>query len=900
MTVTKGLVPPVVDLIAPMFDAVRESSGPAENAWLTSQVVAAMNLSPEALSIAHDEGRSELDYRADWARTYLSLAGVITNVGRGKWMLADDAPKNVNGREIVKKVRAAQRAALERRAPLEKEANTLTLADDVAATLRQEHDELRNKGLVRSAEELSVYYERFRDRFGPRVLASLDGEALLEGMHGRGTKESLVYWLEFKDDEEMPDHFGGIGGGSALKFGLYKAKETQQWMTGSPAAMKAISVADAVAIARQQRDWMLAAVRVLEAAEREAPTVDYDRLQTALDEATGGLGSSGWVHKYLALLFPRLLDDFHALAYQSFHLIKLRKAPARGIYANAGFFSAIARQVGVPISSLATTLYERNGRSMHGYWRVGTTVGNGGQSEWARMRAGNFIAVGWDRIPALVGYDNSKAQKQQLTALMQKHYPSTPQAVGKAVNELASFVALMAPRDLVVAMQGGTKVLGVGRITGDYFHQPSDGPFPHRRTVEWLDTDPWELFDPEGKLTTVYRFDRGKFRYPLNAIAIEQRAALPGAIDIESIEVDVSDKVPSLPPPAPPLTGLVARVERALERKGQLILYGPPGTGKTYWALRAARTLVARSWFGLDWDFLSDAQRGDIEKERALETCCFHPSFGYEDFVEGLRPKTIGGQLGFEPRPGAFKAICSRAAEHPTKRFILVIDEINRGDTPRIFGELLLTLEKDKRGLPVRLPLTGDILRVPANLHVIGTMNTADRSIALLDAALRRRFGFIELLPDGEVLAGARVLGLPVGPWLAQLNARVRGRLKRDARNLQIGHSYFLHDGSPITDGSRFAEVLRDDVIPLLEEYFYEDFDALAELLGTAIIKRDEQRIEESLFKPGNAPALVDALKKAYADIFTSLAAAESEAAATADEQADDESDDDDGSKADA
>ena len=154
----------------------------------------------------------------------------------------------------------------------------------------------------------------------------------------------------------------------------------------------------------------------------------------------------------------------------------------------------------------------------------------------------------------------------------------------------------------------------------------------------------------------------------------------------------------------------------------------------------------------------------------------------------------------FEPRDGIFKELCEDAGTHPERSFYLIIDEINRGDIPRIFGELLTVLEKDKRGRPVALPLTGDSLRVPENVYVIGTMNTADRSIALLDTALRRRFGFVELMPDSSVLGDTVVGGIPLGPWLDALNLSIVDHVGQDARNLQIGHSYLMEGGHPITE----------------------------------------------------------------------------------------------------
>jgi 5-methylcytosine-specific restriction protein B len=125
---------------------------------------------------------------------------------------------------------------------------------------------------------------------------------------------------------------------------------------------------------------------------------------------------------------------------------------------------------------------------------------------------------------------------------------------------------------------------------------------------------------------------------------------------------------------------------------------------------------------------------------------------------------------------------------------------INRGDIPRIFGELLTILEKDKRTNRIVLPVSQEIFTIPRNVFVIGTMNTADRSISLLDAALRRRFGFIEMMPDGTVLRDSVVAGIPLRAWFDALNTRIREHVGRDARNLQIGHSYLMQGGSPMTN----------------------------------------------------------------------------------------------------
>ena len=154
-------------------------------------------------------------------------------------------------------------------------------------------------------------------------------------------------------------------------------------------------------------------------------------------------------------------------------------------------------------------------------------------------------------------------------------------------------------------------------------------------------------------------------------------------------------------------------------------------------------------------------------------------------------------------------------------------------------------------------------------------MNTADRSIALLDTALRRRFGFVELMPDSSTLAGA-ITGeaIPLGQWLDALNSRIRGHIGKDARNLQIGHAYLMDDnGKPVTDFAKFSRIIAEDIIPLLEEYCYEDYGALTEILGEAMVDRERQRVSEELFLPARRQDLIQALLAPTPELSTTIEA---------------------------
>ena len=243
-------------------------------------------------------------------------------------------------------------------------------------------------------------------------------------------------------------------------------------------------------------------------------------------------------------------------------------------------------------------------------------------------------------------------------------------------------------------------------------------------------------------------------------------------------------------------------------------------------------------------ELLSEHDQNIVSKvgpvRKRLTRITFHPSYTYEDFIEGFRPQpTENGELQLVLTDGVFKDICTAAAASPDERFVVLIDEINRGNIPKVFGELITLIERDKRGLSVRLPQSGDAFSVPPNVVIIGTMNTADRSIHLLDAALRRRFAFVELLPDSQLLTGASVGSLALDLFLDNLNEEIRRRLGREQ---QVGHALFLLNGVTISTAESFSFAFRHELLPLLQEYFYENYVALADILGDAVIDRATER----------------------------------------------------------
>ena len=748
------------------------------------------------------------------------------------------------------------------------------LSESMRAEILATSEQLINEGKVYTKPQLKQYYSNFRDRFGPDILRGLDGEALLSFMHDLGNRDSLVYWLEFKNDEEFnTKRFGSISGGSALKFRIFRRKETGHWQAGSKTNRnkpRDIEIEEAIAIAREHRDQLVKGAELLEQLPADATDDDYALLQDQMDDMVSDVSRLAWGHKYFSLLFPDKLDDYHIPELQHFHLLKMLQLPPEGVgrYIGAGRYVSIAKEVDLSLNQLATTLNTVHRRT-HRYWRVGTKDGSSNVSHWQMMQERDCIAIGWNKLGDLSWVVSKKESEEKLkTQLTTNYVDKTPKSVGNNCSQIIKFIAGIAEGDIVLAADGNT-ILGIGRVIGEYRYE-SDMEFPHQRPVEWLHIGEWKMPFDEGLRSTV----RELKKHDENIIEVERR--IQSGAPLEKPETPLPIVKRNIR-----LDGISGRVQSVLDRKGQVILYGPPGTGKTYWAELAVNDLASISAFGKRFDDLTENDKqlvtGKDQSRGLVRLCCFHPAYGYEDFLEGYRPHLVNGQMSFELRKGVFKQLCNDAFKSPEHNFYLIVDEINRGDIPRIFGELLTTLEKDKRAKRIVLPVSQDVFSVPPNVYLVGTMNTADRSISLLDAALRRRFGFIEMMPDGKVLKAANVSGIPLNAWFNGLNERIRQHVGRDARNLQIGHSYLMQSGSPLKDIATLKRAIRDDIIPLLEEYCYEDYATLANILGTDLVDIRLQRIRQELFDEGQEENLIQVLSAMFPEMMTSSEAIDSD-----------------------
>ena len=339
----------------------------------------------------------------------------------------------------------------------------------------------------------------------------------------------------------------------------------------------------------------------------------------------------------------------------------------------------------------------------------------------------------------------------------------------------------------------------------------------------------------------------GEYEYALEFLDRVLEEARSRGMDRPSTRLDAQSVVWKLhqdPGPSPPPRDPVLPAHAL-----NTILYGPPGTGKTWHTVTHAVAIVEHREIGeVAQEDRATVKRRFDEHRRAerIEMVTFHQNTTYEDFVEGIRPVLADGTNGSAEAPsepgdgrevryelsrGVFRRIAERAAQDKDWRYVLVIDEINRGNIAQIFGELITLIEDSKRigqddEAWVTLPGSKTDFGVPANLHVLGTMNTADRSIALLDTALRRRFVFEEMMPDpSHPGVNEDVDGVDCRKLMEVMNRRIAVLLDREH---QVGHTYFLGVGTV----NVLASTFRTRIMPLLQEYFYDDWEKICAVLN--------------------------------------------------------------------
>lgn len=423
-----------------------------------------------------------------------------------------------------------------------------------------------------------------------------------------------------------------------------------------------------------------------------------------------------------------------------------------------------------------------------------------GARMWEEFYERGVMGLGWHQLGDLRGYATKEEMRQRLLETRDDNTSQTNSA--RAVWQFANE---MKPGDVIFVKRGLKEIIGRGVVTGDYVYDPDGGEYPHLREVSWKRQGSWRsdqqfpmktLTDITYDQELVKRIETS-FLDSEDSVDIEEAAAVFPEYSTENFLKSVYMDRQQYNA----IVGL-------LKTKKNIIMQGAPGVGKTYAAKRLAYSMMGVK---------------DVSRVKLIQ---FHQSYSYEDFIEGYRPSGAG----FELVKGAFYSFCKKAADDDEENaYFFIIDEINRGNLSKIFGELFMLIESDKRGNELQLLYSRELFSVPTNVHIIGMMNTADRSLAMLDYALRRRFAFVELRPafdsDGfrKYCAG---LGNPRFEALVREVESLNHAIAEDeslGEGFCIGHSYFCNMKRETCTDEALASIVEYELIPMLKEYWFDE-----------------------------------------------------------------------------
>ncbi len=669
--------------------------------------------------------------------------------------------------------------------------------------------------------DIDISRDDFVARFGPDVLSDLSDDELLNRMfytQGDNTN-SLCCWLEM--NKECRSYFGGIAGGSAYKFGLFQKQENGTWQTGSAPKPIELDYDSALERGKEIREALVEGCRIIENATLETKD-DYENLDDTLKERISNdhiYYNWTWFHKYFSILFPEKLSSYHSNEFQ-YHVLRcFGIRPSDKFYGRSGQISMIQRRGGWIYRQFSDIMNARFG-GIKQFLRIGSSDENKGYaSEW---KQGSVVGIGWPRIGSLEDYkdEDGRMDKEVLSErLSEIYYPQDARTASRKAGELIRFYE--SNNDSVFVVMEGEKLIGLVDEVGGYRYDESTN-MANMKSGRWhlpfRDDD--HLPDKSEGLRTscvqIRNEDNLLFlyqKYYYEDDNLDEEEGVEKALLKNCLEIQLNPRTVKTHPM-------------------NFIIYGAPGTGKTYSTAEYALAVIENREADLSKKTVEErkaimARYNALVRQGRIVFTTFHQSYGYEEFIQGLRPDTTSEKMAFKTVDGVFKHIADVALNDGENNYVIIIDEINRANISKVFGELITLIEEDKRwGELNETSVTlqsGDVFAVPNNLYIIGTMNSADKSISLIDAALRRRFDFVEQKPEPNLIEDPKLREL-----LTKMNTKLADEL--DSSDLLIGHSYFMDKSE-----ASLPSVLNSNIIPLLYEYFYDNKKKVANVLDYSI-----------------------------------------------------------------
>ena len=596
--------------------------------------------------------------------------------------------------------------------------------------------------------ESKILYQQFQSMYAPDKLRALTDEELLGYIFLGVNDRSLCNALEF---DAQYNQFGSIAGGNAYKYHLFYSKNEENWKTSfGEGGQRTVSPNEALEIGKQIRDALVAGADIIARYETLATVGDYNDLLTKLNTVIPQYITKMWFLKYYHMMFPHILPNFFSETWQKHILCNLNIVPSDVQFIRMGQIGTFINECGITSIVFSKIIFDSIG-SPKTFYRIGTGEDGACFDEWHRE---SYIAIGWNELGDLNAvYQDNFDSKSIITDALKSQWNYDNRLASRKYGEINSFYSAVADTTYAVAM-AGQKVLAIGIITGGYFFD-GNKDYAHCRPVRWM-----KIFEERKILPNASEGTRTTFYELRNSENLCYLYSLLHGLD----EVTVHQEKE---PPAEQLRPVSFFTGLASDQPRNRILFGAPGTGKSY-TLNCEKDLLL-------------ADGGEYER------VTFHPDYSYANFVGTYKPVPYKDSEGkdsitYAYVPGPFmrtyvKALRNSRSGTP-KPFLLVIEEINRANVAAVFGDVFQLLDRDDDEISeypiqasedIKKYLAGELggkpddyseIRIPDNMFIWATMNSADQGVFPMDTAFKRRWDFTYLgIDDSEAgIVGKKVI----------------------------------------------------------------------------------------------------------------------------------------------